>query len=85
MKTGDVISGNGPVTKEEWKLATDKLRKELIIEAFCLYKKIGSCRDVSELKIEMFLETNCVDLLARIDEYFQDMMVFNQNIFEYAN
>ena len=85
MKTGDVISGNGPVTEEEWKLATDKLKKELIIEAFCLCKKIGSCRDVCELKVEMFLETNCGDLLARINEYFQDMMVFNQNVFEYAN
>ena len=85
MKTGGVISGNGPVTEEEWKLTTEKLKKELMIEAFCLYKKISSCREVSELKVEIFLETNCGDFLAETDEYFQNMMVFDQNIFEYAN
>ena len=85
IKTGGIISGNGPVTKEEWKLATQKLKQEQIIEAFCLYKKIGSCREVSELNFDMFSETNCSELLAIIDEYFLDMMVFNQNVSEYSN
>lgn len=81
----DVTMGNGPINQEEWTLAGKALQQERIVEAYGLYEKQATVKEVLSFDYSKYLNDNRDALTEKINEYFAELVNFPDNIFGFSN
>ena len=76
--------GNASITNDEWKLASDKMVNEHVIQAYLLMEKLASPNQISTLDVARFLILRRQPLDNLINIFLRDAVYFNDTIFHVA-
>lgn len=81
----DITAGNEPITHEEWTLAGKGMKQDKVVEAFGLYMKQATVKEILSFDYDKYLTANRETLSQQINEYFTALVKFPDNVFGFAN